>query len=599
MLIKGLSDYYDILASAGKVLPDGYSSVKIHYLVSLTEEGVMDGILDIQEIQEVPVGKGKIKQKKVPRDFMMPQRTEKPGIDANIAEHRPLYLFGLNLTEGGLTPEDRTGKAKKSHEAFVKISLEFLDGLDSPLINAFHSFVLNWRPEAETENPFLLELGKDYAKSGFAFCLSGNPDRPLHEEVPLKQKWKQVYGNQLTDGDDVQTAQCAVSGEIAPIARIHNKIKGVYGGLPTGSVLIGFNNSSENSYGKEQSYNSNVSERVMKKYTEALNYLLGSNRHRILLDEMTVVFWAMNPSETCEDLFMKMFFDQSDQMNASRTEKMLESMWRDARTGRITEGRLDSLEQIDPDVDFYMLGLKPNSSRLSVKFIIRKKYADVLWNIARFQSELQVSKETRPISLQRIKMEMVTPKSKNDKVNPALLTGLFESVIYDSPYPAALLETMIRRVKTDTDKVNAVRVGVIKACINRNYTKGELKMALDRGNKNQAYLCGRLFAVLERLQQEASGGNLNRTIKDAYFSSASAKPVLVFPKLINLAQNHLRKVKRPVFFNKLIGEIIESLDGGFPDTFRLKEQGEFIVGYYQQYQSFFEKAENKKEMEVE
>ena len=194
---------------------------------------------------------------------------------------------------------------------------------------------------------------------------------------------------------------------------------------------------------------------------------------------------------------------------------------------------------------------------------------------------------------------MVSPRSKNDKVNPALMARLFQSIIYGGAYPAALLETVVRRVKTDSGSagINRVRAGVIKACINRNYKEEELKVALDKENYGQAYLCGRLFAVLEKLQQEASNNSLNRTIKDAYFASASSKPALVFPKLIRLAQNHLNKVKYPAFYNKLIGEIIGHLNGEFPETFFLKDQGKFIVGYYQQYQSFFEKAETAVEME--
>lgn len=116
-------------------------------------------------------------------------------------------------------------------------------------------------------------------------------------------------------------------------------------------------------------------------------------------------------------------------------------------------------------------------------------------------------------------------------------------------------------------------------------------MALDKENHDQAYLCGRLFAVLEKLQEESSDSKLNRTIKDAYFAAATAKPALVFPKLIRLAQNHLNKVEYPVFYNKLMGEIIDELKDGFPETLLLKEQGKFIVGYYQQYQSFFEKSD--------
>ena len=89
----------------------------------------------------------------------------------------------------------------------------------------------------------------------------------------------------------------------------------------------------------------------------------------------------------------------------------------------------------------------------------------------------------------------------------------------------------------------------------------------------------------------------HRTIKDSYFASAVSKPVLVFPKLLKLAQTHLNKVKYPVYYNKLMGEIMDSLDGEFPETFLLADQGRFMVGYYQQYQNFFEKKEQPEEEE--
>ena len=120
-------------------------------------------------------------------------------------------------------------------------------------------------------------------------------------------------------------------------------------------------------------------------------------------------------------------------------------------------------------------------------------------------------------------------------------------------------------------------------------------MGLNETNTNQAYLCGRLFAVLQKLQEEASNNTLNRTIKDAYFASAASKPCVVFPKLMKLAQNHLKKTARPVFFGKLMGEITNQLEDGFPGVLPLAEQGKFIVGYYQQYQAFFEKKEKQEE----
>lgn len=381
MLIHALCEYYDILAKVGKVLPDGYSNVKIHYLISLTEDGKIDEIIKYQK--EVSINKGKTKWE--PRDVIMPQRTEKPGIDANIVEHRPLYLFGLNLVGDDLTSEDKTNKAKKSHEAFVKKNLEFLDGLDSPIINAYRNFLQNWNAEEEIRNESLLGLGKDYGKSGFVFCVSGYPECLLHEDEQVKQRWENYYRYTQKASNEDYISQCAVLGDKAPIARIHNKIKGIPGGLATGSVLIGFNNLSENSYGNEQSYNSNISQTAMKKYTETLNYLLSEKKHRIFLDDLTIVFWAMNPNEDYESKFMAMLMGQSDEMDTEQTDGMLNVLMNDVKDGRITKERLQSLDLIQSDVDFYIVGLKPNSSRVAVKFVYRRRYADILWNVAKHQ----------------------------------------------------------------------------------------------------------------------------------------------------------------------------------------------------------------------
>lgn len=184
------------------------------------------------------------------------------------------------------------------------------------------------------------------------------------------------------------------------------------------------------------------------------------------------------------------------------------------------------------------------------------------------------------------------------------MAKIFDAAFYGYSYPISLLETMVRRVKTDVDtRIDAVRAGIIKGCINRNLRRNgkeeEIKMALDKENQNPAYLCGRLFAVLERLQQEASGNRLNRTIKDSYFASAASKPVLVFPKLVLLAANHLKKVENPTYYNIKIGEIMNGLKGEFPDILLLADQGRFIIGYYQQYQSFFPKNAEKITMEGE
>lgn len=589
MLIKALCDYYDILADAGKVLPEGYSSVGVHYAIALTPDGKMEDLVDIRRI-ESETYKGKEKKVVKPRIIMLPQRTEKTGIEANIVEHRPLYIFGLNYENETFTTEDKTGKAKKSHVDFVERNLQFIEGLSSPLIDAYRLFLEGWKPEEEIENPILQKLGKNYGKSSYTFCLSGEPGRFLSDDEQLKHRWEGYRSEADCDKNGV-LAQCAISGKEDQIARIHNKIKGIYGGLATGSVLIGYKNASEQSYGNEQSYNSNISEIMMKKYTEALNYLLAEKTHKLLLDDITVIYWAMEPREEFEEDFAAFLSGVDEGPDANQMEQKLSNLLHAVKSGLMTEQDAESLEEAGSQIDFYMVGFKPNSSRVAMKFLYRKTCGEVLRNVVRFQKDLQVKEEPELVTLNMIKLELRKPNSKNDSINPELLAKIFQAAIYGGAYPIELLATSLRRVRMDK-KITPVRAGIIKACINRNI-KEEFGMSLDKENRNQAYLCGRLLAVLEKLQKEAAGMSLNRTIKDAYFAQASMNPLTVFPKLVRLAQYHIKNknVKYPNYYTKMIGEIMDELQGSFPGVLTMYDQGAFCLGYYQQHQDFFKKNE--------
>lgn len=126
-------------------------------------------------------------------------------------------------------------------------------------------------------------------------------------------------------------------------------------------------------------------------------------------------------------------------------------------------------------------------------------------------------------------------------------------------------------------------------------------MSVNKGSTNIPYNLGRLFAVLERTQ-EAANPNINTTIKDRFFNSASATPSLVFPTLINLAQKHLAKLNdtgKRIALDKSIGELSDKLGETFPKQLMLAEQGAFQLGYYQQRQEFFKKKTDTTEQKEE
>ena len=583
MLIKALCDYYDVQDST---FPEGWCEQDVHYAVLLSPDGELLEFIDLRVSQTNEKGKTISR----PSKAILPARSQKPGIESNYIEHRPLYIFGLNYDKetDSFTPDDKTDKAKKSHKAFVEHELEFTEGLDSEICTAYRKFIENWTPEKETENAVLKKLGKDIGSSYFTFTLGVGRER-LEEDEQLKARYNEICAAKNARLNEKDSSVCGILGKRLPQARLHDKIK-FPGGQSSGCQLVCMNDTAFESYGKTQSFNSNVSEEAMKKYTAAFNKLLSDKKHYITLDDMTVIFFAIKENDEAEcDLFSMFARDSGKPSADGAKEQELKTVLEYARDGfTVSE---EALKKIDKDTTFYIAGLTPNSSRICQKFICKNKFGDIISNLIKHQNDLKIRAEsTRPVYFWGIKNELVSPKAKGAKVSPALMTNIMLAAFNGTRYPDELLATVVRRVKTDSDddknrfiKLNDTRAGIIKACINRKYNKEDITMSWNDKNENQAYICGGLFAIYEKIQQDASGGGLNRTIKDAYYSSACSRPASVFPTLEKLSANHLKKLSEGsvVYYKKLLQSLMNGINGEFPSTLSLDDQGRFIVGYYQ------------------
>lgn len=587
MLINALCEYADLLESSSDKgsVPEGWAEQDIHYEVHISAEGELVDIIPLAVDEKV---------KKPSKKVYLPKRTQKPGIESNYIEHRPLYIFGLNYDKesGGFTPDDKTNKARKSHSAFVEHELAFTEGLNSEVCTAYRKFIENWKPENETENPVLKRIGKDMSNSYFSFSLGAGLEK-LEEDAQLRAKYQRILSEKSSENENAETAVCGILGKKLPQARLHDKIK-FPGGQSSGCQLVCMNDTAFESYGKTQSYNSNISEEAMKKYTSAFNYLLSDANHHLTLGDITVIFFAMkkNDREECS-LFSMFLKDSGNEKSVDlKTEQAVGKTFKDAQKGyAVIDGY-----KVDENVTFYVAGFTPNSSRICQKFICRNKFGEIIKNLQKHQDDLRVREDsTRFVYFWNIAKELVSPKSSKDNVPPPLMTGIMLAAFNNTKYPDGLLATVVRRVKTDSDgdkkfiKLNDTRVGMIKACLNRKNNREVITMGWNDENKNPAYLCGGLFAVYEKIQQDASGGTLNRTIKDSYYSSACSRPASVFPKLDKLASNHLKKLGEGavIYYSKLIQSVIGGLDGGFPSTLDLDDQGRFIVGYYQMNQKLY------------
>ena len=595
MLIDALCRYYDILSVKGELTKEGYTRQDTSYIILLTPEGQISDIADHTKEND--------KGKRVPISELLPQRTQKPGIDSNFIEHRPFYIFGLDVEKDKDSGEIRyleQSKAIKSHKAFVERNLEITEGIESPIVKAYRNFILNWVPENETENPHLKKIVSDYSKKYYCFGLDGHPEIMLHEDKALLERWEKERAEKTSETGD--KSFCPITGKLSVTERVHNKIKAIAGGNSTGGVLIGVNKTAEESYGKTQGYNSNLSVEAAKMYTAALNYLLEDKAHHCSLDGMTVVYWAMSRDDKNEtDIMNFMLGNISDDMDSEEVNRFLSSHLEHIKKGISTD---ISKFDIDENVEFYIAGFTPNSSRISMKMLMRDRFGNILDNIIKHQSDIYIegSKKTgRETQLGLILKEMRNPNSKDDKIPSPTVSLIIKAIIMGYDYPQNMLEHTVRRIKTGKETAN-VRAGIIKACINRksrfNNKEEEIKVSLDKENKNEAYLCGRLFSVLEYIQYTAAKPTkLNRTIKDTYFSSACSNPSVVFPKLMKLAQYHLSKIEgvAAVRLNKEVQEITGKLGQTFPTTLSLVDQGKFILGYYQQTEYKFSEIANYKD----
>jgi CRISPR-associated protein Csd1 len=268
----------------------------------------------------------------------------------------------------------------------------------------------------------------------------------------------------------------------------------------------------------------------------------------------------------------------------------------------VRQGKLPPAELSDPSLKFYILGLSPNASRLSVRFWHVSTIEEMARKLGQHFADLHIQRNFDnepefPGIWQLLRETAVQRKSEN--ISPLLGGAVMRSILTGAPYPQNLLSATLCRIRADQD-INYLRAAIIKACLVRKarvtHTLKEVAVSLDEKNHSPAYLLGRLFAVLEKAQKDAIP-EANTSIKDRYFGSASATPRSVFPVLLRLSQHHIQKAKYGQVSDKRIEEIM-CLIKEFPAHLSLEDQGLFALGYYHQRQAFFMKNPMAEEKEV-
>jgi len=568
MILQALKEYYDRKAadSESGIAPFGWEWKEIPFIIVLDKKG---SFLQFEDTRE---GEG---IKKRGKSFLVPQGVKRAsGIAANLLWDNTGYVLGLANTEG-LSIDEKTKKLSRVPEqkkAFIeriknelsdtprkKAILAFLSNLNIPVLET----TLHWEDVYRTGPNMSFRFDGDY----LLYCQSDEVKKALISK---------------TNADD-KSGLCLVTGKKDRISTLHTAIKGVWGAQTSGANIVSFNLEAFRSFGKEQGQNAPVGEIAMFAYTTALNTLLDRNSsQRIQIGDASTVFWSDRKTQFEEDFSFFLAEPPKDDPDAGNLR--IKNLFDSPQTG----GYVEDLGT----EKFFILGLSPNAARLAIRFWLKGTVTEFAENIRKHFQDLEIVKpkgEPPYYSLWRLLVNTAV-QDKSENIPPNIAGDFMRAIVTGKPYPATLLQAVLRRIKSDTvNRVKPVRAALIKAYLNRqlcagkNYNEKEvLQVGLDKDQLSIGYNLGRLFAVLEKIQEEANPG-LNATIRERYYGAACGSPVSVYPTLMRLKNHHLAKLHkgRKTNLEILIGEIIEHFNE-FPAHLSLQEQGKFAVGYYHQ-----------------
>ena len=585
MILQALTEYYESLVA----LPDirmrptkfGWGQTIVRFAVLIDLSG---NLKEIALLEDETNSKGRL--------TTVPLQLKRSGI-----KPPPYFLCDSAEYVLGIGKDGASKRSKAYFGNFSEYNKEILSHIDCPEARAVSSFFDKWNPDSALNDSAIQNaLSHDLSKGNFAFYITDTRSWVL-DSPEIQRGWTQHFQENQAQGD---IGICLVTGKEATIARIHNSVKGIYATSPSpnGWTLVSFDKGSPafSSYGKKQGFNAPVGEYAAFAYTAALNHLLADREHVYRVGDATVVCWARGGGSFYQSLFGWAAMGQPE---PNYDEGELRGMVKRLCRGETVEFQV---ERLDPNMDFYILGLSPNASRLSVRFFLRNTFGGFLRNAEAHQERLKIVRPSfdkfEELPVWKLLSETVNQNTRDKAPAPELAGEVLRAILTDTRYPATLLNGATLRIRAEQE-VTRGRAAILKAYYLKNphpdVPKEVLTVAVNEGSNNIPYVLGRIFSVLEAIQSAANPG-INTTIKDKYFNSAAATPAVIFPLLINLAQKHLKKLRGSntglaISLDKQLADLLYRLDENYPAHTNLSQQGSFQLGYYHQTQARYQKKE--------
>lgn len=599
MILQALHEYYlrKSADSESVIAPEGMERKEIPFIIVIDDQG---NFINFQDTRDSTEDNGK--KSKKGKSFLVPKSVGRSGKNSWQTSFLLWDHFGYVLANPKSESDKDREMAQKQNTTFINKIKELPDNVkNQPEIQA----VLKFYENDENHKVFDHQNWGDCAKiSGcnMSFKIAGDRDIIPEKEFISSYIRENLTNNKIEENSNQELSEnknqlcCLITGKKNHIAELHTAT--AIFGAKSGAKLVGFQkNSGYDSYGKEQGFNAPISISAESAYTTALKELIKSENNKYLLCGSTFIFWSEKQTDFENDF--SMFFDPpKNQDDPDKAVKAVKSLYESLHTGKFN----------DQDKNhFYLLGLSPNAARISVRFWKRGTVKDFADKIKQHFDDLEIvkGKEDKEYLMLGQILRATALEYKNENVPPKMAGDMVRSIIEGALYPTTLLNNCINRIRAERH-VTRARAAILKAYINRsirhldknsgNYQKQEkeLLMSLDRDNKSTAYRLGRLFATLEKIQEDAQPG-INATIRDRFYSSASSCPSSAFPLLIRLKNAHLNKLHtgQKINYEKEIGEIMDGIPPKMPAHLNLNQQATFAVGYYHQRQSFYLSKEDK------
>ncbi len=504
------------------------------------------------------------RQSVVPYTNHVNVRTNAAAKTPNFMVDKADYIFGMS------------GNARKKvhHNSFKKLVDEVCKDSNDEGVVAVRKFLDQWKPEKSVELRDWKEMCGTHGK-WVAFRLQG--DRCfVHERPEVRRLWRDFLAREQAKYPE---GVSFIDGAAHPIQLQYAQFK-----FGSGASLVSFNEVAYESYGKKRGENAPISVDAEFKSSAALKYLLRSRTQRIKIGDATTVFWAERASPVEAFFGQVMNPAQDDAAAAEQVRAFLEA---------VRAGSLPNDLEADREINFYILGLALNKARLALRFWHVCSVGALMDRLRDHFDNLAMERSDKDIEFPRVWHLLKETARETKDISPVLGGALTRSILTGECYPQSLFQGVIGRIRAD-QRISYLRAAILKAVLQRNFNK-EVPMSLDPERRETAYLLGRLFAVLEKAQLDALG-NVNATIKDRFFSAASATPASVFPRLLRLSQHYIDKAEYGHVSDRRIAEIMEHLDS-FPTHMSLQDQGLFAIAYYQQKNALYRKNESKTEGE--